>query len=458
MQRQYGNAFVQYYLIQRDPQGEAAAEAPVDTAREARLEDIYETYITIRNELWDSNTVNVTIWRRDYLNKWSNLVADLDEKTAAQLDTVEDKQAAMQNEMMDQTLDAEAMWADLESWYVEEIDDLQGETDYEAVVAMDLLTKEYERAKGIVNAGTMSWLTTEDLLGLSYMLENSTHIQKAEEIAYREEMQNAEVLHDLDPDEEEEPGLLGTAWDIFGWDSFGDFLIDAVITVGTAGLGKAARVGYKTYKARKKYKRIKRAQKLLKARKIAKAANAADDLVKLVNENAGEEIELLFSWIKSNWSKVAKKVSSDLIAEGITAEEGVDNVANDIAERATKEYIGDIVKAYLGKDDKWEKKMARFAFAASLSSRTRRRAKTLFKAYFAQNAKRRILTNCIHKSLIESASLENPLSAKWLEDVLITSAGEMAQDLVAVLPLFDDSTAAYVLEAVRKTLMENFKR
>jgi hypothetical protein len=458
MQRQYGNAYVQRYLIQRAPPDETVAEPEAVDETEALREEIYDDYITIRDELYDSHTVNYTIRRRDLINKWGLLVANLDEKSPDQLESVRSDQLDMQEKMADETLDARASWENLESWYVEDMEILQNETDYASVIAMDLLTKEYEATKKNVDADKMWWLVEEDLLGLSYMLENGTHITKGEELAAEEEMENAEVLAGLDPDEEEEPGMLETAWDVFGWDSFGDFAIDAVLTIGTAGIGKAARYGYKAHKARKKYKRLRKAQKLLKAKKIAKAANGADEMIKLVSENAGEQIELLFTWLKSNWRKVAKKVSSDLIAEGIMAEEGVENIGTDIAERATKEYLGKIVSEYLGKDSKWERKMARHAFAASVSKRTRRRAKSLFIAYFSQNAKRRILTNALHKSLIETSSFENPLTATWLEDVLITSAGEMAQDLVAVLPLFDNSTAEYLLETVRKSLMENFKR
>lgn len=455
MQRQYGNAHVQRYLIQREEGEPAVVEK--NTESEELQQSIYGDYTLIRDELWDAQKIKFTSRRRTLINELSMLVANLGEKSVPQLKSVEDNLADFQEKIVDETLLARIIWEDVESWYIEELETLEMETDYSAVMAMDLLTKEYEKAKKTVN-NIDTWLFDEDFLGLSYMLENSTHIVKGEKIAVQEEMENEKVLEGFDPDEEDEPGILGTAWDIFGWDSFGDFAFDAALTLGTAGIGKAARASYKGYKARKKYKRIKKIKRALKAKKIAKAASGADKIIEILNDNADDQITAMFSWMKSNWSKIAKKVSTDLIAEGISAEEGVENIGNDIAERATKEYLGEIVTKFLGKDSKWEKKMARHAFAASISSKTRRRAKTLFIAYFSQNAKRRVLTNCLHKSLIETASFENPTDATWLDDALISAAMEMAQDLVGVLPIFDNSIAASMLEAVRKTLVEKFKR
>lgn len=455
MQRQYGNAYVQRHLIQREGGDPAVAE---ETSESEQLQEtIYEDFTLIRGELWDAQKQNFTTRRRTLINEIGMLVANLGEKTVPQLQTVETKMVDFQDNMVDETLNARTVWEDLESWYVEELETLEGETDYAAVMAMDLLTKEYENSKKNVDK-VDTWLFDEDFLGLFYMLEHSTHIAKGEEIATQEEMENEKVLEGFDPDEEEEPGILSTAWDVFGWDSFGDFAVDALITVGTAGVGKALRYGYKAHKARKAYKRVKRVKQALKVKKIAKAANGIDNILELLDANADDQIANMFTWMQGNWTKIAKKVGTDLAAEGLAGEDGIQNIGTDIVERATKEYLGEIVTKFLGKDSKWEKKMARHAFAASISSRTRKRAKTLFIAYFSQNAKRRVLTNCLHKSLIETASFENPLDASWLDDALISAAMEMAQDLVGVLPLFDNSLASSALETVRKTLVEKFKR
>ena len=110
-------------------------------------------------------------------------------------------------------------------------------------------------------------------------------------------------------------------------------------------------------------------------------------------------------WLKSNWSKVGRKILTDLTA---SKAHGNDlDIASTAGRRAAKEYVNASVMAHFGKDDKYERRVLQMAWAKQFKGKDEL-AKTLYAAYFMLNVRRRLLVNAIYYGAVETGKLEAP--------------------------------------------------
>ena len=133
---------------------------------------------------------------------------------------------------------------------------------------------------------------------------------------------------------------IKTRGHIFGWDSVGEFAADVALTIITFGASKWLRTAAKADKARRRAARIKELRKLLMARRAERAKkklSRAAAALHLLRGDARSAFAEQLKWLKSNWSKVGRKILTDLTA---SKAQGKDlDIASTAGRRAAKEYV-----------------------------------------------------------------------------------------------------------------------
>ena len=295
-----------------------------------------------------------------------------------------------------------------------------------AEVLQDLYLRTYDRMEA---AGP--YLVPEDLAGFHQMLVNGTHLTKGAEIAERDARKRARLEEEFadESDEDAEMSAADIAWDVVGWDSWGEFAGDVALTVVSGGVGKVLRVVVKGRKAQKKLAKLKKLDALHKARKAKRAKKlktGAADLARNVTEALKSGVGENATWLKKNWKKSAQAYLTDEL--GVVFSSGDPGEAKTLFERVSKDRIQAYVDEHVvpsKSDEEARFRAALFAAAAGmggLSVRDLRR-------YFVMNLKRRGIGNTIYYA-VRMGVLESPAKAGVAADLSASIAGDMLQDVL----------------------------
>jgi hypothetical protein len=313
------------------------------------------------------------------------------------------------------------------------------------------------------------YAAVDDLDQWDIMLNNKMYVKHGEADAKREEEKlkasGEGIRNEMEQLKDEEPGILETIWSVVGWDDFGDFLIDAALTVGTAGAGKVARGAYKAKKARKiahARKAIRMARRMKRVQKVKQLGEAAKTAVTAIKKDPGK-VKDMAQWVLENSSSVGRKIITDFIANSsATATTGKDQSQSSvITARPRKEYIQYMVDQYLGLNSDLAKDYVQMMFWAYATGR-KDSGNRLLHAFLSVALKRRGLANLIHSTINYTGKLDFPDSVEDLKatgvdiaNTAVSTAGEMLQDFVMALPYFDEykSILEPMIETARKTLV-----
>jgi hypothetical protein len=104
-----------------------------------------------------------------------------------------------------------------------------------------------------------------------------------------------------------------------------------------------------------------------------------------------------------------------------------------------------------GKDDKYERRVIRLAWAAQLAGREER-ARKLAHVYLLLNVRRRLLVNTLYYTAVEAGKLTLPTDRETLKKIGIGTVGESLQDLVLAVPFLDTPVVKDGVESLRKYL------
>jgi hypothetical protein len=468
LQRTIGNRAATR-LLQRQP-----SLAPRRTKSvEDRLDEVLRSYRALTIEVGSASLISATGFRagflRDLQQELGPALAALAEASAggntvsaAELDRIEGRLADYRQQLTDEKLSGAETWKRIKQEYAEELARLGQGGDFETITATKILMDQYAETERLVGRLGAS-LTTEDQVQLDYMLSKRKHVEWARQRAQRAQQAAEEDLAQYEREEEadkrnldDDDSVLKTAWDVLGWDSFGEFAADVALTVVTFGLSKWLRTAAKAEKARRRAKRIAELRKLLKARRAERAKKKYDRAVaafKFFRGDARSAAVEQLKWLRENWSKVGRKIGTDLTA---AAGQGkLESFATTAGRRAAKEWLNDSVMKYFGKTDKYERRLLQMAWAKQLK-RNDDLAKTLYAAYFMLNIRRRLVVNAIYYSAVEGTSLDVPTTAT-LRKVAMATAGECIQDLVTAVPFFDLPVIKDLVESLRKFLVKEFE-
>lgn len=313
------------------------------------------------------------------------------------------------------------------------------------------------------------YVSLDDVYELSHMLGHKTYLKQGVAKARSEEEKlKAEAekgRKEMERLKDEKPGFFKTLWSVVGWEDFGDFMIDALLTVGTAGAGKVARGAYKARKARKiihARKAIRMARRLKRAQKVKELGEAAKTAVSAIKKDP-DQIKDMASWVLDNSSAIGRKIITDFIANGMaTATTGKDQSQSSIlTARPRKEYIQYMVDQSLGLNSELSKDYVQMMFWAYATGREATGTRML-RAFFSVALKRRGLANLIHATINHTGKLDFPDNSEDFKaigldflNVAISTTGEMINDFVMALPYFDEyrSTLEPMVETARKTLV-----
>ncbi len=450
-------------LLQREPKTAPPPAAPP-------LDEVLDEYFQLLTDVASSNQKSVTGFRRDFMR---DLEAELGgeyrafaeaqnagrQPAPAAVKRFQDRLLEYQNQWFFERHAGYEAWKELKTQYQDELRRLNEQGDFASLAAAKVLSSEYadtERRAGQLGID----LIAEDLSPLTYMMVRGKHIEIG---GLRAQRMGESFEADLAEYEAEESAslvnlagddsVLKAAWDVFGWDSVGEFAADVALTIITFGASKWLRTAAKADKLRRRAARIKELRKLLMARRAERAkkkiSRAAAALHLLRGDVRGAFAEQL-KWLKSNWSKVGRKILTDLTA---SRAHGNDlDIASTAGRRAAKEYVNASVMAHFGKDDKYERRVLQMAWAKQFKGKDEL-AKTLYAAYFMLNVRRRLLVNAIYYGAVETGKLEAP-SGQTLRKVAVATVGECLQDLITAIPVFDLPVIKDGVESLRKYLVK----
>ena len=468
LQHSVGNRAVTR-LLQREPN---AAPAPAP-APAPPLDEVLDEYFELLTDVASSNQKSVTGFRRDFMK---DLEAELggeyqafaEGQTAgrppapAAVKRFQDRLLEYQNQWFFERHAGYEAWKELKKEYQNEMRRLGEQGDFASIAAAKVLSSEYaetERRAGQLGID----LIAEDLAPLTYMMARGKHIEigglraqrmgasfEADLAEY--ESEEAESLVNLASDD----SVLKTAWQVFGWDSVGEFAADVALTIITFGISKWLRTAAKAAKAKRRMDRIKELRKLLMARRAERAkkkVSRALAALHLLRGDARSAFAEQLKWLKSNWSKVGRKILTDMAAGKAQGKDF--DVASTAGRRAAKEYVNASVMAHFGKDDKYERRVLQMGWAKQFKGKDDL-ARTLYAAYFMLNVRRRLLVNAIYYGAVETGKLEPP-SGDTLRRIAIATVGECVQDLITAIPVFDLPVVKDGVETVRKYLVKEIE-
>ena len=347
-------------------------------------------------------------------------------------------------------------WEEVRKQYEAEVQRLKGEADFASMGAAELLTREFEQAGRYVKV-VRDGLVSEDFASLTLMMAKGTHIKEGGRRAEKAQQVFEADLAQYEADEAaslvnlaDDDSVLKTAWQIFGWDSVGEFAADVGLTIITFGLAKWIRAGAKAAKARRRAQRIKELRALLTARRAERAKKKVSrglEMVRLLRGGARDAFREQLKWLKENWTKVGRKVGTD-VAAGVLQGKNP-KLASTATRRAAKEYINASVMQMLGKDEKYEKRLLRLAWAAQFAGKDEK-ARKLTHVYLLLNIRRRLLVNTIYYGSVEAGKLELDLQNLPLRKIAVATVGECVQDMITAVPVFDLPGVKDVIETARK--------
>jgi hypothetical protein len=454
-------------LLQRQPEAAPPAEAA------PAVDEVLDEYFQLLTDVASSNQKSVTGFRREFMR---DLEAELGgeyqafaemqnagkQPAPAAVKRFQDRLLEYQNQWFFERHAGYEAWKELKTQCQDELRRLNEQGDFASLAAAKVLSSEYadtERRAGRLGMD----LIAEDLAPLTYMMVRGKHIEIG---GLRAQRMGESFEADLAEYESEEAAslvnlagddsVLKTAWDVFGWDSVGEFAADVALTIITFGASKWLRTAAKADKLRRRAARIKELRRLLMARRAERAkkkiTRAAAALHLLRGDVRGAFAEQL-KWLKSNWSKVGRKVLTDLTA---SKAQGSDlDIAGTAGRRAAKEYVNASVMAHFGKDDKYERRVLHMAWAKQFKGKDEL-AKTLYAAYFMLNVRRRLLVNAIYYGAVETGKLEFP-DGHTLRRIAVATVGECVQDLITAIPVFDLPVIKDGVESLRKYLVKEIE-
>jgi hypothetical protein len=462
LQRAAGNRAVAQ-LLQRQPD---TTPAPADSA----LDEVLDEYFDLLTDVASSNEKSATGFRMEFMR-------DLQTELGGEFQAFAEAQAAGRppapaavKRFEDRLLEYQNQWfferhAGYEAWkevrkeYAAEMRRLGEIGDFASMAAAKVLGDQFRETERLAGRLGIS-LIAEDLAPLTIMMARGKHIEigglRAQRVGESFEADLAEYeaeeaasLVNLTSDD----SVLKTAWQVFGWDSWGEFAGDVALTIITFGISKWIRTAAKAEKARRRANRIKELRALLMARRAERAKKKVSRAVAalhLLRSDARAAFAEQIKWLASNWQKVGRKVLTDMAAnagQGKALDPG-----STAARRAAKEYINASVMAYFGKDDKYEKRLLQMGWAKQFKGKDDL-ARTLYAAYFMLNVRRRLLVNAIYYASVETGKLELP-SGSTLRRIAVATAGECVQDVITAVPVFDLPGVKDGIETLRKYLVK----
>lgn len=363
----------------------------------------------------------------------------------------------IEKELAAEQATASALWERTNDRYGAERSRLQEEGDYVSELALTYLDRAFADHARLIDAQfETEALVQEDILGLVYILDHATHLQTARTVSERERADAEARLAELSEVPEKGPGFFETAWSIVGCDSAGECLGDAILTVATAGTGKAVKFvvkGGKALKKARKARKVVRSAQRLKSRlhALLKHAKSLDRFLGAVKGAAGDAASTYAKWLKKNWAKVVTKISTDLIANYSTGEgKGATTVA---AARVNKEFIGTVVEKELGLE-KPDPKSIEVAISFFVTKR-HRVAASIVRTFILQSLKYRTAVNLAFESLRAGTPLTE--ADEIFRRTLTSTIAESAQDMVQAIPFVGDSDLLkYITETIRKVVQRLF--
>jgi hypothetical protein len=395
-------------------------------------------------------TVTRSRWGEAFTQIWSKTGGPGD-RTDAELLEIRRAFDQLRNIFDEENTAAYEAWIDLMQATQEERADLAGSDFLEDVAALEILEEEFNKTTQRVDLSG-AYLVPEDLISMHHMLQNQTHIAGGARAAAKEMEKRRKLEKEFEDEEEEDPGLLETAWDVVGWDSPGDFAADVLLTIFTGGLGKVTKVVVKGRKAKKKLDKVRalnKARKLRNAKRLERLVEGATRLVKAVAEQMEKfDAPTYVDWIKKNWKKTLKAYATDEL--GVTlSNNSSPTEAKNLLQRLSKDSVGEYVSRMIGSsssDEASQLRAAAIAYAAGLKSTGMKE----FRRYLVMNLKRRGLTNAVYYGARVSVG-ESNLTSSIIVDVGVSTAGEMAQDFVNQVP----GVPTTLVETARKSIQNN---
>lgn len=324
------------------------------------------------------------------------------------------------------------------------------------------------------DAARLKCLNSDDYAPLDF----SVTVVNAGNLAAQEAIDNYITLQQLKEAEraqraESEISVGGLAWDIFGWDSPTDFLIDVGLFVVTGGASKVVRWGNRLRKVQKKVKRAERAlEDLLKlqdrarrleqrmdqirrsADKLRRARAIVDfpkQLAKLLSRfaKASDQLEALQEIGKVATRDYVRAVSSSVVAKLIIKPTSVGKVAS-------KELVLTSIRMYLdgavlGKRLKELKEHVSFTFLiAARGEKKWNRVLKYFVLLLTRDLVARLAYTYIHKPAFTAENFVNDFL-----DSFMSAAGTILVDVTGVK---DEAWVNAIFDTNRKLLAEIAKR
>ncbi len=317
----------------------------------------------------------------------------------------------------------------------------------------EYLNKDFLRYAALTDVlyNTDSSFDQEDILPFIYELDDKTYLQKARRVVEREMEEGKEALDKMSEVEvdAEDSGIISKVWSVVGCDTVAECAIDIALTGLTAGTGKFIKAGVKgaraIQKARKAKRIIKSAEHLGKTLvKGLKAGNNLSKFIKLVNGTFADAFSGFGKWLAKDWRSVAKKVSTDLVANLATHD--TTSAGTVAVRRANKEYIASIVQGALG-INKPDATLMNVALVGIISGKDNPLFRNFIKSFVFQSVKYRFTVNMIFENFRNVAELNN---REVMKAVFISTIGEVVQDVRSSVPGIDGSEIAkYGVEVAR---------
>jgi len=425
-------------MIRRAPTDDHATEATGDAdVAESRVweqlvADFFSYVVGMAEVNQPYRTDTRARWGAAFQELWATAGAP-GERTNAELLEVRRAFEELEDLFVDENTAAIDVWLDLMHSYEEERADLVASDFIEDVAALEILEELFKKTEKRVEL-TDEYLVLEDLVALHYMLENQTHITRGMKVAEWEMERRRSLEKEFAEEEDKEgPSALGVAWDIVGWDSAGDFALDVWLTLVTGALGKVTKVLVKGRKAKKKLEKVKKLAKLRKLRKAKRLERLLEGATKLVRSVAEAlesfEAPSYLDWIKKNWRKTLISYATDELSVVVSGGDAAE--VHNLLETLSREKVQDYVSHLIGispDDEKAQFRAAVVAYAAGPSGGGMKE----FRRYLAMNLKRRGLSNAVYFGARLGVG-ETKLGREVAVDVAVSTAGQMAQDLVVNL-------------------------
>lgn len=456
LQRSAGNAAVTGLLQRAGPEDEEAGPPPESPDWEPLRDELGEHLWAFMEAGANYPSVTRRRWAKAFSTLWEQMAepGDHSDEQLAHFRKAFDK---LDNLFVDENTAAFDLWVVLQAEYGAEQEYLVDSPLPEERAAAEILAEMFAETEKRVDV-TADHLVQEDLAPLHQMLDGGAHLERGRRVAAKEAAAREAARTELAEEEggDGTPGALEIAWDVIGWDSTEEFAADVALTVVTVGAGKVLKIVLKARKATRKLNRLEKLAKLRKLRKAARAkklAKGAADLASGVKEAVSGATSDGAGWLKANWRKTARAYATDELGEW--AGGGDPGEAKTALERLSK----DVISAYAGEvvgissaDEKEQLGDALVAFAAGLTAI----GKKDLKRYFALNLKRRGLGNLLYYSLRVGVG-ETEVSEKVVIDAAMSTAAEMAQDLVLRLT-GSAALGEAMIETARKTVQNTVGR